>query len=864
MSSFPTVIPQFRYVSIELGRKAPIGNNWQKNPHAWDKVVKPGCKFLGKKVGAVGLVLGKPSGGIVALDCDGEAADRFLEKLNLPPTLMVSSGKPGHWARFYRVPEKYWERCQTRLFPTDGEQIIPRTGTKCSEHFELRWNGQSIVIGQHPEGRQYQTLESVDSFEQIPELPEPLLSWLLDGYTPPLKQEPKPERTPPKIKLLKGTDIGISNFLAQVNPDPQEVLLRCLSVEHRDWVTSGVSQGTRNNSAAALARDLIGTAKVLAEEWGISSDPRALFDQFCRRCSPPLGSDNAKEPDQVWRSAERDNPSACLDVDKMRNCLYSYLRELAGVPKAPPRKPSPSPEPVEVGGAPKKAAQLTSDELYEQLKEQLRQIYHKHRRDNARVMFELEGVRREWRLQMKTVETIYDSVCRAEERRFTIVSATELSKEPTLEDIWIVPELFRKGVAGFIFGAGGTGKTRLTYQLAAGIARGDKGILGRYNALRPHKVLYVQVDEAEVDTRLTFSTHHELCVEGLDVLMGDLLAQDLDYLEQLIVEKGYEMVFIDSYTILQRATGIEEKDTKYGLTAAELNRIANRTGANICFLHHTNKAGDLRGTTAIRDNVSYVIEFRRPSPEEDGVKMALNKNLRILDHGSIKDRMGVSVKDVYVFGDDGLLQRLCGYEAFIAESEPRPQNARSCVRAWFEINPNAQVSAKLLQEIDPTLGEMPRNTVTQALRYWYFQGVLARTLGENGEYLYNLQGEPVQANPEAYVTIDEAYGVPQEEDEDFVEGRTLADMTQYRGPQEGQRVQLSTQEWVAGNPYAIHLTRENYPWGQWVTIVKVKRGRKTWVVTFEDDQGNRYKTDCMSVFDFRSSETAPEADDSGG
>lgn len=878
---FPTHIPEFRYVSIAHGQKAPIVANWQKSPHGWDKVVKIGRRYLGKDVGAIGLVLGVKSGGIVAVDCDGVLAEQYLGRLNLPPTLTVSSGKQGHWARFYRVPETYWEKAKTRMFPTDGEKIIDRSGSKCGDHFELRWNGQSIVMGLHPEGRQYQVLETVESFEAIPELPEPLLTYLVEGYTPPpALVAPEPRKSPPRLKLMNGVDIRIDAYLAEVTPDPKQVLIDCINTEYRAWIADGIPEGMRNDCAHKIACDLIGTARALQDHWGVVTDPYGVYMDYCARCAPPFGSDNPKEPDSTWRSAERSNPTPCLELEKIRNCLYHHLRRLveAKSPAPRPKAPSPSPEPAEVGsGKPTKGAKdkketLTTDELYEQLKEQLRQIYHAHRRDQARVMFELEGVRRDWKLQMKTVELIYESVTRAEERKFTIVSAAELDKEPTLEDIWIVPELFRKGVAGFLFGAGGTGKTRLSYQLAAGIAKGQKGILGRYNALRPHKVLFIQIDEAEVDTRLTFATHKELCVDGLDVLMGDILAQDLDYLEQLIVENGYEMVFIDSYTILQRGTGVEEKDTKYGMTAAELNRIANRTGANICFLHHTNKAGEHRGTTAIRDNVSYVIEFRRPNPEIDGVQMAQNKNLRILDHGSIKDRMGVNVKDVYAFDDDGLLKYVSSYEAFAAESEPRPQNARACVRAWFNLNPTAQVSAKVLQEIDPALAEFSRNTLTQALRYWYFQGVLARTEGEGGEFVYHLQGEPVAENPEPYLTIDEAYGAEEsveEPDDGFVPGSTLPDSTKYYGPQVGQRVRMSSREWVAGNYFAAHLARQDYPWGQWVTVVDVKFNRKskTWVTTVEDDNGKQYRTDFIGMFDrstYGDSKTAPEADDLGG
>ena len=166
----------WRFVPIRKGTKAPIGTGWQNHPFTWDACPKPGDLFQGQAVGAVGILFGH--GGIVGLDFDGASVDQMLADwgVSLPDTTVISSGRPGHSLKLFRIPEAYWDRVQTAKFKTGT--VVKEYGKEVHEQLELRWRGsQSLVYGTHPEtGNQYKVLNWV---EPLPELPVELLYRML-------------------------------------------------------------------------------------------------------------------------------------------------------------------------------------------------------------------------------------------------------------------------------------------------------------------------------------------------------------------------------------------------------------------------------------------------------------------------------------------------------------------------------------------------------------------------------------------------------------------------------------------------------------------------------------------------------------
>lgn len=282
--------------------KAPYQKGWQDKRLTKADIISE-LEKANTKCRAIGVACGSPSGGLLFVDHDGPSVadllrDRFgLE--DLPETVAVTSGKPGRFQAIYRVPEEFWPAIKTAKFKaaTKGEQL------------ELRWDGaQSVVVGEHPETGSYKWLPGRAPWElDVAEAPTVLVEAMLSAA-------PTPKTSPTPPLRSKATPVNLSTI-------PLEALI---SREHRDWLLDGVAEGGRNDSAFRIACDLMG-----ASEWArgrglaVDGDPRALFDQFVSRCSPPL---KEREATTVWNSAANSGPTPCLSDDKLENCVKAHDR----------------------------------------------------------------------------------------------------------------------------------------------------------------------------------------------------------------------------------------------------------------------------------------------------------------------------------------------------------------------------------------------------------------------------------------------------------------------------------------------------------------------------------------------------------
>ena len=118
------------------------------------------------------------------------------------------------------------------------------------EQWEFRWNGQSVVEGQHPNGNQYQRVNNVQIAQSPP--------WVLELM-----------RTNQPVTVPRSSPTATSD-----RPIP---LVKCLAIAHRKAL-EGNYAGGRNNTAFKLARDLIGVAHYLnAIGQPFEGDPETLY-----------------------------------------------------------------------------------------------------------------------------------------------------------------------------------------------------------------------------------------------------------------------------------------------------------------------------------------------------------------------------------------------------------------------------------------------------------------------------------------------------------------------------------------------------------------------------------------------------------
>jgi hypothetical protein len=87
----------------------------------------------------------------------------------------------------------------------------------------------------------------------------------------------------------------------------------------------------------------------------------------------------------------------------------------------------------------------------------------------------------------------------------------------------------------------------------------------------------------------------------------------MQQLQEAITTHKPVLVVIDSLTSSNRTATVEEKDVEYGRCLYDLRDIAMELGVAILILHHENKTGGVRGSTAIKANVSEVWHLARNS-----------------------------------------------------------------------------------------------------------------------------------------------------------------------------------------------------------------------------------------------------------
>ncbi len=214
-----------------------------------------------------------------------------------------------------------------------------------------------------------------------------------------------------------------------------------------------------------------------------------------------------------------------------------------------------------------------------------------------------------------------------EHPRYTVRSAADaLKPQPPIE--YIVDKLITAGSLGVFYGEPGSKKTYCLLYLGVCVATGSP-CLDFKTFLKPVLI----VDEESGETRLSRRLGEVLrgCVAGVDTqlhyvsLAGFKMDSDNDpiILQALIETLGAKLVIMDALADVMGGDENSKEDTQPVFTA--LRKIADRTGAAIILIHHSNKAGGYRGSSAIKGAVDLMVKVE----SEDGsnvINFASEKN----------------------------------------------------------------------------------------------------------------------------------------------------------------------------------------------------------------------------------------------
>jgi len=225
---------------------------------------------------------------------------------------------------------------------------------------------------------------------------------------------------------------------------------------------------------------------------------------------------------------------------------------------------------------------------------------------------------REWEMQTLAHQTgrsvahlykVYDTA-RQNQPAFDLTDAVELlSKSPDKFD-WLVAGLLPMATTALLYAEGGTGKTLLANSIIQAVTCGQN-----WNGFptRHGKVLLMQTDEPSIVTaqNLKIAGFPASLPPGQLFINSNWQFTQMQQLRDAITTHKPVLVVIDSLTSSNRTATVEEKDVEYARCLYDLRDIAMELGVAILVLHHENTTGGVRGSTAIKANVSEVWHLAR-------------------------------------------------------------------------------------------------------------------------------------------------------------------------------------------------------------------------------------------------------------
>jgi hypothetical protein len=183
---------------------------------------------------------------------------------------------------------------------------------------------------------------------------------------------------------------------------------------------------------------------------------------------------------------------------------------------------------------------------------------------------------------------------------------------------YLIPDLLPCPGTVMIHGAGGDGKSMSAWTIAKHVARGIPfSVRGDLVPVEAGPVLILNGDQAEVQVQQQMRDLEFDASDPVTVVMG----WDLNWyfrFVKLIEKHRPKLVIIDSITGCSRGSAFDENKKEFASPIYWLSNNNGRLfpGCTILLIHHANKTGGFRGSTAIRDAVDEVWGLRRPDKRQ--------------------------------------------------------------------------------------------------------------------------------------------------------------------------------------------------------------------------------------------------------
>jgi hypothetical protein len=520
---------------------------------------------------AVGVFTGPRSAGLVILDVDRNLSrlkKKWGETLEGAP--VVTSTKANAAKYLFRVPEALWPEVQGFGLSDTGAG------------YEVLWGRQGLLYGAYPGSSDGKAPEGQYGFEgdleAIPEAP----AWLLAEMRERCGKEVADGGFIKNRKALDFSDRDQAE-VAEIVQSALRVIPGQGAGSRDHWVKVGMAIHSEMPTDLGLTLWAAWSAEdpEYAEEWADANPCEEVWKSF-RKGPVSLGTlfwmADQQMPGRLWLSEDLRKVVQEAEADNV-----TRIRQVT----------------------------LTYAEVIKRAKD-IQQIHNPAEASHAMNVLALEAGYRD----AGALERLLIAQMQFEQQDDEMDMGRLLEKDLSFE--YLIPDLLPCPGTVMIHGAGGDGKSMSAWTIAKHVARGISfSVRGDLVPVLAGSVLILNGDQSEVQVQQQMRDLDFLPSDPVTVVMG----WDLNWyyrFVKLIEKHRPKLVIIDSITGCSRGSAFDENKKEF---ASPIYWLANNNGrtfpaCTILLIHHANKTGGFRGSTAIRDAVDEVWGLRRPDSKQ--------------------------------------------------------------------------------------------------------------------------------------------------------------------------------------------------------------------------------------------------------
>ena len=520
---------------------------------------------------AVGAFTGARSGGLVILDVDRNLArlkKKWGESLEGAP--VVTSTKQNAAKYLFRVPEALWASVKGFGLSDTGAG------------YEVLWGRQGVLYGAYPGSSDGKAPAGEYGFEgdleAIPEAPDWLIAEMRDHAGKELSDGGF-------IKNRKALDFSDRDpaEVAEIIQSALKVIPGQGAGSRDHWVKVGMAIHSELPTDLGLTLWSAWSAEdpEFSQDWSQGNPCEQVWQSF-RKGPVSLGSlfwmADQQMPARLWLSEDLRKVVADVEQDnvtRIRNVVLSFAEVV------------------------KKAKAI-------------QEIENPAEAAHAMNTLALEAGYRD----AGALERLLISQLQFEQQDEEMGLDRLLNKDLRFE--YLIPDLLPCPGTVMVHGAGGDGKSMSAWTIAKHVARGlPFNVRGDLVPVKKGSVLILNGDQSEVQVQQQMRDLEFTASDPVTVVMG----WDLNWyfrFTKLIQKHQPKLVIIDSITGCSRGSAFDENKKEF---ASPIYWLANNNGrtfpaCTILLIHHANKSGGFRGSTAIRDAVDEVWGLRRPDKKQ--------------------------------------------------------------------------------------------------------------------------------------------------------------------------------------------------------------------------------------------------------